>query len=276
MADPLRVLLVEDNPDDAVLLVEALRAGGLDIHFARVETADAMRQALTTASWELVLADFAMPHFSGPSALRVLQESGQDIPFIVVSGTVTEVQAIEMMRQGAHDFILKQSLGRLVPAVRRELHEAQLRRERGQALEALTREQAFFASAIELLPFPIIFNTSSGEVLRANQASYRFFGDLGLSAWWHRDLIDPVTHQPVPRDQWPMMRAARGEVVPPVEGTLVLSDGRAVDVLAVAAPVLVNDVIVATVVAFTPRARARSTKARNVGQPPGQFSVFTA
>ena len=373
MSVPLHVLMVEDSEDDALLLVEELRRGGYDPDYTRVDTGETMRQALASTPWELVLADYQMPRFSGPAALQVLKESGLDIPFIVVSGTVTERQAIDMMRGGAGDFILKQDMGRLVPAIQRELREAQSRLERHQARVALRasearyrtlftlepdallltdaetlqvldaneaaqrlygytleefrtlnirelttvpeetttavhamqdedtytverihhrkdgttfpieltarrfiaderpvifaairditerkraeasleQERSFLSSAIELLPFPIIFNTPAGEVLRANQASYRFFGDISPSSWWDRQLLTPDTRQIVPRDQWPMMRAGRGEVVPQVEGIIVMPDGREVPVLAVAAPVLVQETIVASVVAFT-------------------------
>ncbi len=393
MPDPLRVLIVEDNADDALLMVETLRAGGFAPEYLRVDTAEAMRRALADGRWELVLADFKMPHFSGPAALQVLKESGQDIPYIVVSATVTEQQAIDMMRDSAQDFILKQQLARLVPAVRRELREAQIRRERRlaaqalrderlflrmvidtvpnfigvkdidsrfvlanralaavygvtpaeligksdadfnpnseevawfhrddvevitscrpkhieeekvtdstgqvrwlttikvpiieedgachslllttmditerkQAEEALARERAFLSSAIELLPFPIVFNTPDGAVLRINQAAIRLFGEDGASIWRQVRLLAPDTRAPVPPEAWPMMRAARGEVVPPGEGTLVLPDGRELDVLAVAAPVYIHDEIVATVVAFmdiTPIKEADRAKTR--------------
>jgi len=259
------VLIVEDSEDDTLLLVTTLEAGGFAPRHTRVDTAEAMRRALKEASWELVLADYKMPRFSGPAALRVLKESGQDLPFIVVSGTVTEEQAIEMMREGAHDFLLKQSLGRLAPAVLRELHEAQLRRERRQALAALEREQAFFASAIDILPFPIVFNTPEGEVIRANLASRRFFGNLDSNSWRQRQLLHPGTREPVPRESWPMTRAMRGEVVTPEDAVLLLPDGREVDVLAVAAPVYVRDELAATVVAFmdiTPIKEADRAKTR--------------
>ena len=251
MPTPLRVLLVEDAEDDALLLVEELRAGGYAPEYLRVDTAEQMRQALKTSSWELVLADYSLPRFSGPDALRIFKESGQDVPFIVVSGTVIEQQAIDMMRDGASDFILKQQHGRLLPAIRRDLREAAFRHERRQVTAALARERAFLSSAIELLPFPVIFNTPDGDVLRANRASYEFFDHQEPTAWWNMTLLAAETRQPIPKEQWPMMRAANGEVVPPVEGIIVLPDGREVPVLAVSAPVYVEGTLVATVVSLT-------------------------
>ncbi len=136
---------------------------------------------------------------------------------------------------------------------------------RKEAEEALAREQAFIASAIELLPFPIIFNTLTGEVLRANQAAYRFFGDVGIDHWWRRELLNSTTREPIPREEWPLMRAARDEVVPAMEGIMLLPDGREVDVLAVAAPVHVDERLAATAVAFmdiTPIKEADRAKTR--------------
>ena len=250
MNDPIRILFVEDSVDDMLIVLELLREGGFTPQYARVETAEAMQEALRAGTWDIVLADHALPHFSGPAAIEVLRASGRDIPCIVVSGTITEQQAIDLMRSGACDFIFKQQLARLLPAIRRELREAQNRREKRDAQAALERERAFLSSAIDMLPFPIIFNALDGAVIRANRASYAFFGELTTETWWHRQLLIAQTRQAVPPDQWPMMRAARGEVVPASEGILVLPGNREVDVLAVAAPVSVREEIVATVVAF--------------------------
>ncbi|HEX2950267.1 MAG TPA: ATP-binding protein [Armatimonadota bacterium] len=372
MAIPLKALIVDDSPAETALLIDQLRQGGYEPTYTRVETVEAMQQAFTEDAWDIVLADYTLLHFSGPAALQFLKQSERDIPFIVVSGTVTEQQAIDMMRDGASDFILKQNMGRLVPAIRRELRESNMRRERRHALEelrereqrlsfvidhspdnifiqdadlryiwvskpaypltieeyidhtdfdigpreeaehltaikrqvmreghgvtvevqltlkgqprvfdatyepwknadghiigiagyvrditqrveterALERERAFLSSAIELLPFPIIFNTPEGEVIRANQAGYQFFGDLAAANWWNRQLLDSTTRQPISRESWPMMVAARGDVVPATNGILVLPNGREVDVLAVAAPIYLDDTLVATVVAF--------------------------
>jgi CheY-like chemotaxis protein/anti-sigma regulatory factor (Ser/Thr protein kinase) len=130
---PLRVLLIEDSPMDAVLLLRELHRGGYDPYFERVETADAMQAALAVGRWDIVLSDFRLPEFSGSDALALLKESGQDLPFIMVSGTIGEVNAAEVMRAGAHDYVMKDSLARLTPAITRELREAEDRRERKHA-----------------------------------------------------------------------------------------------------------------------------------------------
>ncbi|HEX3343675.1 MAG TPA: response regulator, partial [Polyangiaceae bacterium] len=124
---PLRVLLVEDSPSDAKLVARALAPEGHPIEVERVETADSMRAALERQSWDVVISDWSMPKFSALAALEVLRQSGLDLPFIIVSGTVGEEHAVAAMRAGAHDYVLKDKLARLAPAVERELREHELR-----------------------------------------------------------------------------------------------------------------------------------------------------
>jgi signal transduction histidine kinase len=137
MKGPLRVLVVEDRDDDFDLLLRELRRGGYEISAERVETAAAMTEALSRGDWDLVFSDWFMPAFSAPQALEILKESGRDIPFVIVSGAIGEETAVDAMRNGAHDFMLKDRLGRLLPAVERELREARLRRERARMQEQL-------------------------------------------------------------------------------------------------------------------------------------------
>jgi signal transduction histidine kinase len=249
MGQPLRILVVDDSVDDALLLMHALREDDANLVYRRVETAEEMRAALSEP-WDAILADYTLPRFSGLDALRLMQELGIDLPFIMVSGKEGEETAVEVMRAGAHDYILKSNLARLAPAIEREMREAALRGERGHTLDTLERERAFLTSAIELLPFPIIFNDLDGRVLRANRASYAFFADLDSAHWWESTLLTADKHTVVPREAWPMMRSARGEVVSAVEGIIVLPDDREVPVLAYSAPVYLGTHIVASVVAF--------------------------
>lgn len=134
----IRVLLVEDSPDDAELMLRELERGGYHVISERVDTRDGLAAALEASPWELVLSDFAMPQFSGLEALALVRGMGLDVPFIIVSGTVGEEAAVGAMRSGAHDYVLKQSLARLCPAVERELREAALRAERKRMQEQLT------------------------------------------------------------------------------------------------------------------------------------------
>ncbi|HVY45830.1 MAG TPA: response regulator, partial [Minicystis sp.] len=141
MAVPLRVLMVEDQEDDALLAVRQLERGGFAPAWRRVEDAAAMREALAEGPWDVVLSDWSLPAFSGPEALRVLEESGLDVPFLIVSGTVGEDAAIEAMLAGARDYIVKGRLGRLNAAIERELAEHESREARQRAESALARTQ---------------------------------------------------------------------------------------------------------------------------------------
>ena len=138
---PLHVLIVEDSEEDADLIVLELKRGGYDPEFLRVDTADALRRAFDEKPWDLVLSDFSMPHFSVSEALALVQQHGQDLPFVIVSATIGEEAAVEAMKAGAHDYILKHRLGRLVPAIQRELRESVMRRERRALEEQLRRAQ---------------------------------------------------------------------------------------------------------------------------------------
>ncbi len=149
--DPLHILIVEDSEDDAQLLLAELRRGGYSPVSMRVDTADAMRAALERKDWDLVVADYSMPHFSALAALELMRQTGLDLPFIIVSGTIGEETAVEAMRAGAHDYLMKGNLKRLVPAVQRELDEAQVRRERRRAYHALQESNRRLAQALEEL-----------------------------------------------------------------------------------------------------------------------------
>ena len=123
----LRVLMVEDSEDDALLIIRELKKGGYNPVYERVETAAAMKKALKEKQWDIILCDYKMPKFNAPSAIAVLKEANIDIPLIIVSGTIGEETAVECMRLGAQDYIMKGNLSRLCPAIARELEEARVR-----------------------------------------------------------------------------------------------------------------------------------------------------
>jgi DNA-binding NtrC family response regulator len=127
MGDVLRVLLVEDSTADATLILQELSRGGRRVNHERVERAEEMRAALERASWDVIISDWSMPKFSARGALQVVKELALDVPFIIVSGKMGEENAVDAMRSGAHDYVLKDRLSRLVPAVERELREFKMR-----------------------------------------------------------------------------------------------------------------------------------------------------
>ena len=137
MRVPLRVLIAEDSEDDARLLLLELQRAGFDPAYERVDNHGAMQAALDRQAWDLVIGDYSMPAFSGPAALALLRACDLDTPFIFVSGTIGEDVAVEAMKAGAQDFLTKGNLRRLIPAIERELRDADVRRERRRAQTAL-------------------------------------------------------------------------------------------------------------------------------------------
>ncbi|HOI76908.1 MAG TPA: PAS domain S-box protein [Methanofastidiosum sp.] len=123
----LRILLVEDSVDDAELLARLIKKGGYSVYYERIDTAKQMVEALTNKQWDVIISDYKMPNFSGIKALEILNEFGIDIPFILVSGTIGEQLAVEAMKKGANDYLMKDNLSRLVPAIERELKECKIR-----------------------------------------------------------------------------------------------------------------------------------------------------
>jgi two-component system, cell cycle sensor histidine kinase and response regulator CckA len=172
----LRVLLVEDSEDDAALVLMALERGGYDVTHVRVQTREAMAAALDGQSWDAIVSDYSMPEFDAPSAFRVLRERDVDLPFIIVSGTVGEETAVEAMRLGVHDYLLKGKLARLVPAIERELREAAHRAARREIESALRQSEARYRRLAEAGIIGIIVNDASGRILEANDAFLTMVG----------------------------------------------------------------------------------------------------
>jgi signal transduction histidine kinase len=149
----LKVLLVEDSEHDAVLIVRELRRAGFNPEYRRVETADEMARAMDEASWDVVLSDYAMPEFNGMDALDQVRRHNEDLPFIVVSGRIGEDVAVEAMKAGANDYIMKSNLKRLGTAVQREVREARERQERKRVEKELrlTEEELRVSRQVERL-----------------------------------------------------------------------------------------------------------------------------
>ena len=172
----LTLLIIEDSESDAELILRQFKKAGYDTSHERVETAAQMRSALEKQPWDLVIADYHLPEFNAPSALTVLQKSGLDIPFIVVSGVIGEEAAVALMKAGAHDYIMKDNLARLIPAVNRELSDVQTRREKRETEERLKEEEERFRSIFENSADGILLTSVDGTILNANPAACHMLG----------------------------------------------------------------------------------------------------
>lgn len=183
MSIQLYILAVEDSEDDLLLEMRELRRGGYDPVFKRVETPEDMEAAIQMRQWDVVLSDYVMPRFSGLEALKILQKSGLDIPFIIVSGKIGEDVAAMAMKAGAHDYILKGNLSRLAPAIERELRDAATRHDRRNADEALKKsyeelELKVFEKTAELRSATEALKEEIRQRKAAEEESERLTGEL--------------------------------------------------------------------------------------------------
>lgn len=176
MTIPLHVLLVEDSESDADLIIRHLVKASYSVEFERVETAGQMKSSLQQTDWDIVISDYNLPMFDALAALALVQETGKDIPFIVVSGTIGEETAVSLMKAGAHDYLMKDKLARLVPVVKRELAEARVRREHINSQRALYESEIRYRMLFDQSPYgllildpdttlPIEFNTIAHKQL---------------------------------------------------------------------------------------------------------------
>jgi sigma-B regulation protein RsbU (phosphoserine phosphatase) len=200
MSELLRVLIIDDLEADALLLQRALRKGGLEIDSIRVDTAEAMRSAIATQRWDVAISDCHMPEFTPEGALAIWQETGQDQPFIVASGAIGEEEAVALLKAGAHDFVRKDNLARLVTAIERELRETAERRARREAEEALRdseerrlrlRAELACAAEVQRQLLPQNYPTAAGfefaaRCLPAHQIGGDFYD-------WHEMATGTVT-----------------------------------------------------------------------------------
>ncbi len=183
MKQTLNVLLIEDSENDAALLEIELERAGYAPHCSRVETAEGLRAALERQSWDVIIADYVMPHYNGLAALGLVKEKGLDLPFIVVSGHITDATAVAAMKAGAHDYVMKDNLARLGPAVERELREAQVRKERRQTNERLKAEHTFREAVENSVPSGITAVDLEGKQTYVNP------GFCAMVGWTESELV---------------------------------------------------------------------------------------
>ena len=210
----LRVLMVEDSEDDALLIIRELKKGGYNPVCERVETAAAMKKALKDKQWDIILCDYKLPKFSGEQAIALLKETNIEIPLIIVSGTIGEETAVECMRSGAHDYIMKNNLSRLCPAIAREIEEAKVRNKQRQAENALRRSEENFRLSLDDSPLGIRIVTAESETLYANQAVLKMYGYESIEELRKTPLKERYTPESYAKFQTRKEKRGRGEFAP--------------------------------------------------------------
>ena len=227
MSKPIHILIVEDSEDDSVLLLHELRRGGYDPGSKRVDTPGAMRTALEQQHWDLVISDYVLPGFSGLEALSVLKESGLDLPFIIVSGKIGEDIAVGAMKAGAHDYIIKGNLKRLVPAVERELRDAEVRREHRRAetlldqsrqklrrnYDALRESEARYRNLVEDVR-DIIFTIKPDGTIASFSPAFESITGWPRDGWIGKNISDLIHPDDVTYTMAVLRDVLRGKPVP--------------------------------------------------------------
>lgn len=232
MSSPLRVLIVEDSVEDTFFVVRELQRGGFNVTFERVESAAAMQTALEGGPWDLVICDYSMPQFSGEAALALFQHHSLDIPFILVSGAMGEELAVEMLKAGAHHYVLKERLERLGPAVKKELAAAQARRV-GRQQEAVKN---YLASIVEGCGDAIIGTTMEGIVASWNAGAERLYGYSAIEMVGRPISRLVPGYRPEHFDDW-IERIRRGEQVELLDTIRTRKDGSPVEVSILISPI---------------------------------------
>lgn len=236
MVKLLHVLVIEDSENDATLLLEELKEVGYDTMSERVQTAQELIAALSRHTWDVILSDYSMPGFSGPEALKIVREKNPDIPFIVISGVYGEESAVRMMKAGASDYLVKDNLSRLVPAIEREIEAAQSRRARTHA-EGMAR---YLASIVESSDDGIYGVRLDGTIVSWNRGAERIYGyrsgemiGRNVSILYPDERLDELIDT--------MERVKRGDHVGRSETARVRKGGRQVPVSVTISPIKNGD-----------------------------------
>ncbi len=177
MTAPLRVLIVEDSETDTKLVTRELKRAGHTVEIERADDAASLKALLERRRWDVVISDWSMPGFSALEALALVRGVQPDVPVIIVSGTVGEETAVEAMRSGANDYVLKDKLARLAPAVERELRQSEIRLARHRADDAVRDSEARYRALFEHSPLPKwLYDVETLRFLEVNDAAVRHYG----------------------------------------------------------------------------------------------------
>ena len=249
------ILLVEDDALDEALLVSMLQHEGLSFVHSRVATAEAFQASLVRQNWDVIISDYNLPVFSAEEVLKILEGSEIDVPCIVISGCIGEEAAVSLMKAGAHDFVGKSNLARLVPAIRRELAEVRNRRDKREIEQTLRRKEKMLASIAAALGEGLAVTDKQGRVIFVNPEAERLLG------WNERDIVGRNLHHcihylkedgsPYPEQECPVATyAPQGAAYRSEDEIFVRKDGTTFHVSYVATPLIEDGKVIAVVTAF--------------------------
>jgi HD-GYP domain-containing protein (c-di-GMP phosphodiesterase class II)/FixJ family two-component response regulator len=178
--EPIRTLMIDDSEDDVLLIIRELKRHGYNPAYERIDTADAMKKALRERQWDIILCDYKMPHFSGPSAISLLKETKVDIPIIIISGTINEETAVNCLHLGARDYIKKSNLSRLCPAIVREMEQSKVKNNEKQEGTSFRKSEDRFKTQYQVSPVPTFIWRKTGNdfmLLECNDAALTIAGE---------------------------------------------------------------------------------------------------
>jgi PAS domain S-box-containing protein len=254
----LRILMIEDEARDALLVEHTLKAGGFAFSFKRVDTEDAFHDELQKFKPSIILSDHGLPSFDGFAALAIAREKAPDVPFIFVTGSLGEEMAIKALKSGATDFVLKYHLTTLPPAIHRALRQAEFRNQRRNAELALQSSEERYRSLVELSP-DALYVQSDDKIVFINSAGVKLFGAVNAD-----QLIGKSVRELVPAGDWKALQErmrrlhGEGKPAPFVEQQLARLDGTYVDAEVAAAPLVFEGKRAAQVIAHDITDRKRS------------------
>lgn len=259
--EKLRILILEDNPNDAELIQHELRRGGLSFAAEKVETRKDFQKALEEFKPDIILADYTLPQFDGLSALAISQERSPDMPVVFVTGTMGEEVAVNALKKGATDYVLKERLSRLVPAVTRALHESIAKTERKRAEELLRESEERYRTLIENAYDMVQSVAPDGRFKYVNSAWLKIMG-YTWDELQHITIFDILHPSCIPHCTQDFQRVLSGESLNDVEAVFVAKDGRSIDVRGSVTPRIIGDKIIGSQGIFrdiTERKRAEET-----------------
>ena len=235
MNKQLRVLIIEDSRFDARVLRGELEHGGYELEYELVDSPEGMRTALAAESWDIIISDYVMPDFSGLDAIRISQESGLEIPIIIVSGKIGEDTAVGAMKAGAHDYLIKGNLARLIPAIERELSEAKERRKRKHAEAELISIKEKLESFINNTSDAIIIIDLEKKILQVNNGFEKIYGWTALEAVGM--ILPTIPDSIIPEFEKLLSEVKSGNIITPYETIRQQKDGSIFDVSVTISPI---------------------------------------